>query len=392
MALIGSNIFIGNNDEQMFIGTDRYNPPSAPTLLLEVDDGITFIAGDRYGDSVAVGNNRIVVGIPNNDDNGSNHGRVNIFDLNGNAVGVKTLFGPTGGDFNDARFGKSVAVGNNRIVVGTQRGTSVPGDVFIYNLNGEPIGVQTIQGSQSANNDYFGYSVAVGSGRIVVGAPRSNSFRGKVYIFDLDGNEVGIITASDPSNTGVSDGDQFGISVAVGSGRIVVGAYRHEHSGLVHPGAAYIYDLDGQNEIKLTSSNASNSDLFGLSVAVGSGRIVVGSPYDDTSGTNYGAVYIYDLDGNEVGVGNTTKNWTLMGSYVAVSGGTIAVGGFGNDIVLYDLNGDNSYLLENYGNVPALGSGRLIVSDPGSDVHANNAGLINCFTFSKSNHILDTLD
>ena len=55
-------------------------------------------------------------------------------------------------------------------------------------------------------------------------------------MFDLNGNQLGIITASDGA-----DSDYFGISVAVGNGRIVVGASDDDDNG-ADSGSAYIYN------------------------------------------------------------------------------------------------------------------------------------------------------
>ena len=96
----------------------------------------------------------------------------------------------------------------------------------------------------------------------------------------LHSNETKI-TASDGAAS-----DYFGWSVAVGSGRIVVGAYGDDDNGSTS-GSAYIFDLNGNQLIKITASDGAASDNFGISVAVGSGRIVVGAFYDDDKGSAY---------------------------------------------------------------------------------------------------------
>ena len=140
--------------------------------------------------------------------------------------------------------------------------------------------------------DQFGSNVAVGSGRIVVGSHRddvgSNADQGSAYIYDLDGNNEVKITASDGAAS-----DFFGDSVAVGSGRIVVGAFNDDDNGS-NSGSAYIFDLDGNQLTKITASDGANDDRFGDSVAVGSGRIVVGAFQDDDNGSNSGSAYIYE--------------------------------------------------------------------------------------------------
>ena len=158
----------------------------------------------------------------------------------------------------------------------------------------------TDDGTQSGTG--FGDSVAVGSCRIVVGDSRSdvgsNTDQGSAYIFDLNGNQLGIITASD----GVAY-DNFGWSVAVGCGVIVVGVpgSTWSEADITHAEIAYIYDLDGNNEVKISHSDRRDSggsvakDAFGYSVAAGCGRIVVGAPLNYGPDRNSGSAYIFNL-------------------------------------------------------------------------------------------------
>ena len=95
-------------------------------------------------------------------------------------------------------------------------------------------------------------------------------------------------------------GDQFGYSVAVGSGRIVVGDGYNDVGSNIDQGTAHVFDLNGNvTRLWITASDGAAEDRFGTSVAVGSGRIVVGARLHDVGiNTNQGAAYIYDLDGN----------------------------------------------------------------------------------------------
>jgi len=284
-------------------------------------------AGDNFGSSVAVGSGRIVVGAYLDDigtliDAGSAH----IYDLNGNYVGIITHPSAAASDL----FGSSVAVGSGRIVVGAPYdniGTiSDAGSAHIYDLNGGYVGI--ITHPSAVFNDRFGESVAVGSGRIVVGAPLDDigiglTNAGSAHIYDLNGNYVGIIT-----HPSAAASDLFGSSVAVGSGRIVVGAYLDDIGGLTNAGSAHIYDLNGGYVGIITHPSAAAGDNFGISVAVGSGRIVVGAPFDDIGIglTNAGSAHIYDLNGNYVGILTQNSSFDRFGSSVAVGSGRIVVG------------------------------------------------------------------
>jgi hypothetical protein len=343
MALVSNKLFFGDNDEQMLIGTSFYDSSSIP-LYVGILTHPSAAASDNFGFSVAVGSGRIVVGAPfDNIDALTDAGSAHIYDLNGGYVGIITHPSAVASD----RFGYSVAVGSGRIVVGAYLddigiGLTDAGSAHIYDLNGGYVGI--ITHPSAAAFDRFGYSVAVGSGRIVVGAYLDNigtlSDAGSAHIYDLNGNYVGIIT-----HPSAAASDNFGDSVAVGSGRIVVGAPFDTIDALTDAGSAHIYDLNGGYVGIITHPSAVASDRFGYSVAVGSGRIVVGAPLDDIGIglTNAGSAHIYDLNGGYVGIithPSAAAN-DQFGNSVAVGSGRIVVGiPFDNSAHIYDLNGN----------------------------------------------------
>ena len=299
--------------------------------IITASDGAS---GDLFGCSVAVGCGRIVVGAIGRDaPYGSNPalGAAYIFDLDGNQLGIITASDGADQDY----FGESVAVGCGKIVVGAywdDDDGSRSGSAYIYDLDGTNEVKRTA--SDGAAYDWFGFSVAVGCGRIVVGAlyddVGSNDNQGAAYIYDLDGNNEVRIFASD----GAAD-DNFGNSVAVGSGRIVVGSRYADIGANSNQGSAYIFDLDGNQLGILTASDGAANDNFGLSVAVGSGRIVVGSRYADIGGvSDQGAAYIYDLDGNQLGIITASDGAAgdNFGNSVAVGSGRIVIGAYYDDI------------------------------------------------------------
>jgi Tol biopolymer transport system component len=313
----------------------------------------------RFGWSVAVGSGRIVVGAYGDDDNDSYSGSAYIFDLNGNQLAKITASDGAYGDL----FGVSVAIGNGRIVVGARLDDdngAESGSAYIFDLDGNQLAKLTA--SDGAANDYFGNSVAIGSDRIVVGAYRdsvgANTRQGSAYIFDLDGTQLTKITASDGAAS-----DQFGNSVAIGSDRIVVGAYGDDGNGSgTYSGSVYVFDLDGTQLTKITASDGAASDFFGISVAAGGNKIVVGSYGDDDNGSYSGSVYTYNLDGtNENKIipsdGVAADNF---GQSVAVGENKIVVGAPGYDIdpitftnfnsgkiYIYDLDGTNELIITN---------------------------------------------
>ena len=325
----GNSVAIGNG--RIVVGANGDNSVQGSAYIYDLDgtelakitasDGA---ADDRFGGSVAVGNGRIVVGAEFDDDNGSNSGSAYIFDLDGTEL---AKIDASDGDSGD-RFGYSVAIGNGRIVVGAEGDNLNKGSAYIFDLDGTQLA--KITASDGAANDLFGASVAVGNGRIVVGADGDDdngSSSGSAYIFDLDGTQLAKITASD----GAAD-DNFGASVAVGSGRIVVGAYLDDDNDF-DSGSAYIFDLDGTQLAKITASDGAIFDQFGTSVAVGNGRIVVGAEFDDDNGFNSGSAYIFDLDGTQLAKITASDGAAsdVFGYSVAVGNGRIVIGAFADD-------------------------------------------------------------
>ena len=129
--------------------------------------------------------------------------------------------------------------------------------------------------------------------------------------------EVKKLTASDEQ-----DGDWFGGSVAVSGDIAVVGASDEDGAGIVR-GAAYLFERDqggagNWGEVKkLTASDAQDSDLFGVSVAVSGNTAVVGAIYEDGAGFDRGAAYVF---GPSLAVGGVAELPDLAGGRLEAGG------------------------------------------------------------------------
>jgi hypothetical protein len=175
-----------------------------------------------------------------------------------------------------------------------------------------------------------------GPSKFVVGAYGDDSGKGAAYLYNLDGTSEVKITASDGAS-----GDRFGWSVAVADNHIVVGADYDADAGS-RSGSVYVYNLDGTGEVKITASDGAVNDRFGAAVAINSTKIVVGAPYNDDP-NNSGSVYVYNTDGTgEVKITASDAadhNW--FGTSVAVTDSKIIVGAAGNNgaVYVYNLDG-----------------------------------------------------
>ena len=98
---------------------------------------------------------------------------------------------------------------------------------------------------------------------------------------------------------GGADNDEFGYSVAVYRDTAVIGAHQHDVNGNANAGAAYVFTRDPLSRewsqpIKLTASDGDEDDRFGHSVAVVGDTVVVGAYGDDG---NRGAAYVFTKTG-----------------------------------------------------------------------------------------------
>ena len=252
------------------------------------------IGNGYFGFNVAAGNGVALVGdYRATVDSSTVAGQV--VKINLSDYSLRTQADPSGTGSSD-QYGDEVAVGNNRIVATNPReSTSDYCHVILCDLNLNFL--KRIDNPFPQSSNQFGIGeLAVGSGRIVIGSsiddPDGLTDQGSVYVYDLNGNYVGECEQPDPTAS-----DNFGSAVAVGSGRIVVGAYNADENGL-NSGCAYVYDLDCNFITKLIGSDTVEGDSFGWAVAIGNGKIVVGARYADAGAENSGAIYVYDTPYN----------------------------------------------------------------------------------------------
>ena len=176
-------------------------------------------AGDWFGRYVAVSGATVVVGAPNDDDNGSNSGSAYVFVRSGISWSQQAK----------------------------------------------------LTASDAAAFDFFGVSVAISGDTAVVGANFDDGKgvdSGSAYVFVRSGTtwtEQAKLTASDAAAL-----DQFGIEVSISGDTAVVGAFSDDDSGS-RSGSAYVFVHSGATwteQAKLTASDAAIDDRFGRSVSV----------------------------------------------------------------------------------------------------------------------------
>ena len=284
----------------------------------------------------------------------------------------------------DDRFGISVAVSGDTVIVGAPREdssttgvNSVPdeladesGAAYVFIRTGGTWSQQAyLKASNAGDDDDFGFSVAISGDTVAVGATGESSSTtgvnstpdesagdsGAAYIFTRSGVTWSQQAYLKASNTGATDG--FGVSVAVSGDTVVVGANGEDSSttgvnsvpdeSAVDSGAAYVFTRSGvtwSQQAYLKASNTGAGDFFGQSVAVSDDTVVVGAYLEDSSTTGVnsvpdesagdsGAAYVFTRSGMTwsqqayLKASNTGASDNL-GYSVAVSDDTVVVGAF----------------------------------------------------------------
>ena len=263
---------------------------------LLADDGVS---GDGLGISVAISGDSVVVGAYEDYLGGNSYGSAYVFTRNGSAWSQQGKLAT--GDARDIdNFGISVAISGDTVVVGAEGdedGNLEAGNAYIFTRSGNSWSLQAkLTASDAVQDDKFGRAVAISGDSVIVGAPESNLVSiepGNAYIFTRSGTtwtEQAKLTASDAAG-----GDDFGLSVDISGDSVVVGASGGDDHGS-SSGCAYIFTRSGSTwsqEEKLTASDATGADIFGRAVAISGDSVVVGAERNDDGGTNSGSAYIF---------------------------------------------------------------------------------------------------
>ena len=359
---------VSTNGDVAVVGAQRHgneNGPDAGSAFLfrkpsegwtseaQLADPITLTAfdgpaGDRFGHSVAVDDDLLVVGVPG--DHARVAGSVFLHIKQNNEWGHRRIRLDAPEAVPGGRLGTSVAVGNETVVVGapgTENGND-PGAayVFIRPEDGwesryytiSSIAKLTIPDAQSDGR--YGYSVATDGNAIVVGAPGE----GAAYVYTKP--DAGWTQAAAPAkliSPRAAPNSRFGHAVSLSGDTIVVGD-PGEGSGV-----AYVFTkpdsgwADTSNAATLTPSDAEPGDRFGYAVSVSAATVLVGAPGNE-NGEGTGAAYVFTEP--DAGWSNTSSSAKLIasdgadgdwfGHAVSVSDQFIAVGAHGADNVAED--------------------------------------------------------
>lgn len=188
--------------------------------------------------------------------------------------------------------------------------------------------------------DRFGTSIALDGDTLVVGAPGQASARGAAYVFTRSAGETWSPSAKLTASSGAS-GDGFGTSVALDGATIVVGAPGDDGGR----GTVFLFDRTGAaartERATLAATDGAANDALGQAVAVDGATVAAGAPGDDlgvTPDANHGSVYTFSsgASGTASQTGKLTASdnvnegysfaGSALGSSVAIDGDVIVAG------------------------------------------------------------------
>jgi hypothetical protein len=242
-------------------------------------------AGDNFGYAVAVDGGTAVIGAPYDD----NHGSAYVFVRSAEGSWSQQAKLVAGDSAADDNFGSAVAVDGGTAVIGApnndSRGTdSGSAYVFVRAADGSWSQEARLSAADGTADDYFGTSVSVDGDTAVIGAKNCNydtgACPGSAYVFARSVHAWGqqaklVVINSSPYAI-------FGRSVSVSGDIALIGSDGYDANGFP-AGAAFVFvrTVGGGwvQEAKLATSDASENDSFGCSVAVDGNTALIGSNF-----------------------------------------------------------------------------------------------------------------
>lgn len=201
-------------------------------------------ASDGFGQSVAISGDTVVVGAIFDDDSGFASGSAYVFTRSSGTWAQQAKVLASDGTELD-RFGRSVALANDVMVVGAWGDSELgplAGSAYVFSREGDEWTQEAkLQAADTVGGDRFGLNVSIDRNIVVVGADQESRFgTGAAYVFrSSDGlwTQEAKLTSTDGAPA-----DSFGSSVAIFANAVVVGAPRDDDDGDLS-GSAYVFSI-----------------------------------------------------------------------------------------------------------------------------------------------------
>ena len=247
-------------------------------------------AQGAFGSALAISGREVYVGQPGNS---YAPGMVYVFrqDAKGVWRAAKKLTMPsaTNGD----GFGSALAIDGNDLLVGSSKADSGSGAVYLYTR--DPATGWREHGRLTAADrkagDDFGTNIVLAGDRLYIATAPSRG-RASVYVFRKSGDHWTAETTLTPTDT--MPNTQFGYAMAASGNRLLIGAFRSD-SGT---GTVYVYSHDPsgawkmENRIPPPGPITGKNSAFGVSILLRGDTALIGATQDRGAG----AVWVYGRD------------------------------------------------------------------------------------------------
>lgn len=282
VAISGSTIIVGAGDHADHAGAAYvFSEAGASWKQVAVLKGSNTVAGDYFGWSVAVSGTTALIGAYGHQ---ASAGRAYVFSETGSSwkqVAILKGSNTVAGD----QFGSAVAMSGTTAVVAATARAGAAGRAYVFTKKGSVwTEAEMLKGSNTVALDHFGWSVAISGSTVVVGAFHHADLAGRAYVFTKTSSGWSQAAMLKGSDTVANDG--FGISVAIAGPIVVVGATGHAGSA----GRAYVFTKAGSNwkqVAELVGHDTVAGNGLGFSVGVSGTNALVGAPSAKTEGRAY---------------------------------------------------------------------------------------------------------
>jgi hypothetical protein len=242
--------------------------------------------GDAFGNALALAGDRIVIGANGADDN---RGVVYVYTRSGASWAQEARLQPDGLP-EEARFGTAVGLSGLTLAAGAPfaPGEAVDqwgrGAVWVYLRGAGWTLQQRVVAGSPQNGAQFGFSLALEDDRLLVGAPGGDAFRGLAHVFERSAGTWSEAQLLD--GPGSQPGDAFGWRVALDGAALLVGAPFAAPAGAAC-GRLHAFLRDGGSWVPaplLAGRKPQPRAIGGYALAMRDGRVLVGHPGVDRSG------------------------------------------------------------------------------------------------------------
>lgn len=364
---IGLGNVVALDGAYLLVGAPLYDPAvpgaaSGAAFLFRdrvlVKQWLGQASGDNFGAAVAIERDRVAIGAPRRAGSVggtafADLGTVYLYERNQGGAenwGVAKVLTPAdvGSTSPDPRFGSSLALGGDSIVVGSPyenpqvvlplRRTG--GRVRVFERNQGGAGnwgqVKMLSGTDAGTDELFGYAVDFSGDTLAVGAPgetvTSLAAAGGGYVFRRNQGgadnwgRVTRLTAPSPAADAF-----FGFAVALDGNQLGIGAPGEARGANPNAGAAYLWSTGAPDydlwsfDSRLQPEDLVANHQFGAALGLSRGLLVVGAPNSSAAEPSAAAVWLYARTDEAASpwamvAKSTTPDPDALGTAVAIDG------------------------------------------------------------------------